>query len=113
MIKCRTNPYAGKVTDPPPNPALYKFSMSPKQDQQEHSTSLPLQYESGTRPARVWHESSTAEAMNHPYALLRHKHIDSNTAKSIYRGLVLQLNRLGNLKNKCYAMRFWEGDPID
>ena len=24
----------------------------------------------------------------------------------LYRGLVLQLNRLGNLKNKCYAMRF-------
>ena len=32
---------------------------------------------------------------------------------NIYRGLVLQLNRLGNLKNKCYAMRFWEGDTIN
>ena len=31
----------------------------------------------------------------------------------INQGLVLQLNRLGNLKNKWYAMRFWEGDPID
>ena len=29
------------------------------------------------------------------------------------RGLVLQLNRLGNLKNKCYAMRYWEGDTTD
>ena len=30
-----------------------------------------------------------------------------------YRGLVLQLNWLGNLKNMCYAMRFREGDTID
>ena len=28
------------------------------------------------------------------------------TNKYVHRDLVLQLNRLGNLKNKCYAMRF-------
>ena len=34
-------------------------------------------------------------------------------SESLDRSLVLQLKRLGNLKNKCNAMRFWEGDPID
>ena len=33
--------------------------------------------------------------------------------QALNRRIVLQLKRLGNLKNKCNDMRFWEGDPID